>query len=505
VDEPQVREQGSDAGVTVRVGDLQAIHEPDLAAQTSLTSPPEAAARPSVADRYHAIGIGIAVSDAACIAVALAVSTMVWFGVRSFGFTDALMIVAASILWVALFGFCGLYSLQQLSPADEFRRILGATGLGTVLLIVGSFWGQVGYSRPWLALTCLIALIAELASHRLWRAHLGQLKASGELAFRTLILGTDADARSLAESLASNRFSGYQPVGHVRVGESRTDGPLPVLGDLSELDALVEANGIECLFVAATVADAATMSAVDQLGRQRDGLEVRVSAKVPYMLTSRLALQQIGSAIALSVKPARLTGTQAALKRTFDLTVALFACVLTLPIFGVVALAVRLSSPGPVLFRQARATKGGRAFTMLKFRTMRADGDRVLAELGIDPAQPFFKLADDPRITRVGRVLRATSLDELPQLLNIIRGDMSLVGPRPLPMDQVESNLDVLRPRTEVKAGLTGWWQINGRSDVSLDEALRMDLFYIENWSLSLDLYILAKTAGAVLAKGGAY
>src|SRR4029077_6637634 len=128
----------------------------------------------------------------------------------------------------------------------------------------------------------------------------------------------------------------------------------------------------------------------------------------------------------LSVKPARLTGTQAALKRSFDLVVSLFAFVVALPIFAGVALAVRLSSPGPVLFRQARATKGARAFTMLKFRTMRADGDRVLAELGIDPAQPFFKLADDPRITRVGRVLRATSLDELPQLLNIIRGDMSL-------------------------------------------------------------------------------
>jgi exopolysaccharide biosynthesis polyprenyl glycosylphosphotransferase len=501
VEDPRVRDHAGESGLTVRVGDLQAIHEPDLAVR----APAATVERGSVADRYHAIGIGIAVTDAACIAMALVLSTMAWFGVSSFGFADALMIVAASLLWVALFAFCGLYSLQQLSPADEFRRILGATGLGSVLLIVGSFWGQVGYSRPWLALTCAIALFAELLAHRLWRVHLGRLKASGELAFRTLILGTHAEARKLAETLSANRYSGYQPVGHVRVGESSAAGTLPVLGELADLDALVEANGIECLFVAAAVADEATMSAVDQLGRQREGLEVRVSANVPYMLASRLALQQIGARIALSVKPARLTGTQAALKRSFDLLVSLFAFVLALPIFAGVALAVRLSSPGPVLFRQARATKGARAFTMLKFRTMRADGDRVLAELGIDPAQPFFKLADDPRITRVGRVLRATSLDELPQLLNIIRGDMSLVGPRPLPMDQMESNVDVLRPRTEVKAGLTGWWQINGRSDVSLDEALRMDLFYIENWSLSLDLFILAKTAGAVLAKGGAY
>jgi lipopolysaccharide/colanic/teichoic acid biosynthesis glycosyltransferase len=147
---------------------------------------------------------------------------------------------------------------------------------------------------------------------------------------------------------------------------------------------------------------------------------------------------------------------------------------------------------------------GGRVFTMYKFRTMRADADEILTRLGIDHSAPFFKLVDDPRPTRVGRTLRRFSLDELPQLINVLKGDMSLVGPRPLPAEQVEANPD-LGPRHQVRAGMTGWWQINGRSRLSPEEAVRMDMFYVENWSLSFDLYILAKTVGAVVNGRGAY
>ncbi len=136
---------------------------------------------------------------------------------------------------------------------------------------------------------------------------------------------------------------------------------------------------------------------------------------------------------------------------------------------------------------------------------MVVNSDEVLRKHGIDPSRPFFKLDDDPRITSVGRVLRKLSLDELPQLLNVLRGDMSLVGPRPLPADQVAANMELLSSRHEVPAGVTGWWQINGRSSVAFEEAVRMDLFYIENWSLSLDLYILIKTLGCVLARKGAH
>jgi lipopolysaccharide/colanic/teichoic acid biosynthesis glycosyltransferase len=176
------------------------------------------------------------------------------------------------------------------------------------------------------------------------------------------------------------------------------------------------------------------------------------------------------------------------------------ALAVSLPLWGAIAIAIRLSSPGPALFHQERVTKGGRVFRMHKFRTMRIDVDTP-----VDTSAPFFKLESDPRLTPIGRVLRRLSLDELPQFWNVLKGDMSLVGPRPLPADQVAANLELLGPRHEVPAGVTGWWQINGRSGVRPEEAVHLDQFYIENWSLSLDLYIVLKTFGAVLGQNGAH
>jgi len=173
---------------------------------------------------------------------------------------------------------------------------------------------------------------------------------------------------------------------------------------------------------------------------------------------------------------------------------------LTLPLWPFIALAIRLDSRGPVLFHQERVTKGGRIFRMHKFRTMRTGISPM-----IDTSRPFFKLDSDPRLTRVGRFLRRLSLDELPQLWNVLTGDMSIVGPRPLPAEQVAAHPDLLTARQVVPAGMTGWWQINGRSGVTPEEALRLDLFYIENWSPSLDLYVLLKTFGAVVTGRGAH
>jgi lipopolysaccharide/colanic/teichoic acid biosynthesis glycosyltransferase len=166
----------------------------------------------------------------------------------------------------------------------------------------------------------------------------------------------------------------------------------------------------------------------------------------------------------------------------------------------VIAVAIRLDSRGPVFFHQERVTKDGRIFRMHKFRSMRTDVDAAL-----DTTRPFFKLQSDPRLTRVGAFLRRFSLDELPQFWNVITGEMSIVGPRPLPADQVAANPELLSPRHVVSAGVTGWWQTNGRSGVTPEEALRLDLFYIENWSLTLDMYVVLKTFGAVVGRQGAY
>jgi exopolysaccharide biosynthesis polyprenyl glycosylphosphotransferase len=319
-----------------------------------------------------------------------------------------------------------------------------------------------------------------------------------------VILGTNNEARRLAAAL-DKPLLGFHVLGHVCAREP-ADGRclLPVVGSLENLDEAIGALDVECLFIASTAVSADDMVRVAQVARRRD-VEIRMSANMSDIAISRLSLQSFDGLLALSVSPVHLSGVQAFFKRSFDVGLGSLALLLSLPVMAAVAVAVRLSSPGPILFRQPRVTKDGRVFVMLKFRTM-FDATKKVDSTGLvaDLDRPFFKLSDDPRITSVGRVLRKLSLDELPQLWQVVRGDLSLVGPRPLPLDQVQGNHELLSPRHEVRAGITGWWQINGRSRVDATQALRMDLFYIENWSLSLDLFILLRTVGTVLCRQGA-
>jgi exopolysaccharide biosynthesis polyprenyl glycosylphosphotransferase len=259
------------------------------------------------------------------------------------------------------------------------------------------------------------------------------------------------------------------------------------------------------LFVASTALDQAGMLKVLQAARLAE-IDLRVSAQLPGLLSTRFTVQSVSDIMALTVKTPRLSGTQALMKRIFDVTLSVLLLTISAPIWIATAIAIKATSPGPILFRQDRVTKGGRSFSINKFRTMRIDADRVLEDMQTDKSVPFFKMGEeDPRLTAVGKFIRRVSIDELPQLINVIRGDMSLIGPRPLPSEQVAANMELLGPRHEVAAGVTGWWQVHGRSDVAPEEAVRMDSFYIENWSLSLDLFILLKTAKVLVSRRGAY
>jgi lipopolysaccharide/colanic/teichoic acid biosynthesis glycosyltransferase len=200
-----------------------------------------------------------------------------------------------------------------------------------------------------------------------------------------------------------------------------------------------------------------------------------------------------------------LSGSQAIVKRAFDLLVGVGTIVITGPIWLAAAVAIKTTSRGPVLFRQERVGRHGSVFTIHKFRTMVADAEEQKSELLALSAGPLFKLEVDPRITRVGRFLRRWSIDELPQLIDVIRGEMSLVGPRPLVMFERNELEEWHLQRLEVPPGMTGLWQTSGRSDLSFDECVKLDVFYIENWSVTYDLYILLKTLPAVLRRRGAY
>jgi exopolysaccharide biosynthesis polyprenyl glycosylphosphotransferase len=458
--------------------------------------------QPSVGDAllwYRTISVGLAVTDAACVLVALLVSYQVRYSMRPMPARELAVVLVAPVLWVAVFRAFNLYAVQHLSPADEFRGIIGATSLGVVLVVMASYWSKSSFPRSWIGLSWLLVLLLEFATRRAWEVYRLRLRRDGRLALRTLIVGTTVEAGRLAQTF-SDPTAGFTPIGYVRASNpSMAANSLPVVGGLRDLRQLVYEHHADCFFVASTSVSVEDMFEVMQVARQ-ERTEVRVSANLSQTLTSRLALQKVGGAIALSIRPVRLTGTQAAMKRAFDLVLASVALIVSLPLLAAIALTIRLTSRGPVFFHQERVTKGGRVFRMHKFRTMKVDVDSL-----VDTSAPFFKLQSDPRLTPVGRVLRRLSLDELPQFWNVVKGDMSLVGPRPLPVDQVAANLEMLSPRHEVSAGVTGWWQINGRSGVSPEEAIHLDQFYIENWSLPLDLYVILKTFGAVLGQKGAH
>ena len=453
---------------------------------------------------FRLVAGGQMLSDAACF-----VGVLFILGFRPTAAVGDLAAIAVltigPIVWVGVFHAFGLYGSMHLSAAEEFRRIISAASVGVALLLIAVLPSWVpDSSRARIALAWIAAIALELAARRIWRWCIRILRRRGDLALRTIIVGTNEEAARIIGAM-SRPVRGFLPLGSVETASGgRPVDDRRVLGRVESLEGLVRELGIECVFVAASSATQDEVLAISRLCR-REGIEMRVSANLPDILVSRLAVQSLDDVLTLSLKPARLSPTQALLKRSFDLAIGLVVGIVLIPIMLMIAVLVPATSRGPVLFRQTRVTKDGRPFTMLKFRTMVRDPERALQGKLIDLTKPFFKMRDDPRLTRIGRILRATSLDELPQLWNVLRGDMSLVGPRPLPADQVAANQELLEPRHEVRAGLTGWWQVNGRSEVEVERALQMDLFYIENWSLSLDLYILLKTIGILLAGRGAY
>ncbi len=401
----------------------------------------------------------------------------------------------------------GLYRAHQYSSLEEFRRIVLALSMTITSIVMLSFWSKASFSRLWIGYSWVLALVLTAVSRRLWHHEIRRGWAAGALTFDTLIVGTNSEADHLADLLTSSKL-GYRPLGFVATSaEPDFRGSLPVLGPIGELRDLIHQTGANCVFVAATAVQAADLKHVLK-ARRLDGIEIRVTANVPAMLaTTRLTPRSIGGLMALSINAVRLTRAQTIAKRTFDLVVSSIVLLLVSPILLAVAIAIKLDGGGPVLFRQARVGLHRQPFTLLKFRTMVRGAELRLAELASrnEADGPLFKLRDDPRITRVGRLLRRYSLDELPQLFNVLKGEMSLVGPRPPLPTEVAMYEEWQLDRLEVRPGITGLWQVSGRSELSFDEYVRLDLFYIENWSMLYDLFVVAKTVPILLMPRGAY
>jgi exopolysaccharide biosynthesis polyprenyl glycosylphosphotransferase len=420
---------------------------------------------------------------------------------------DLLMVlpVAAVVTLTVYHGF-GLYQTHQFSSLEEFRRMIIAVTLTITAVAMLSFWSQVSYSRLWVLYSWILALLFAIVSRRLWHRKIRHRWLEGKLMFDTLIVGTNEEAGHLAELFSGNRL-GFRAIGFVSTGSSNGVPPSPpVLGGIEHLRGLIHGTGANCVFVAASAVTTADMKHVLK-ARRLDGVEIRITANLPPTLATQVAIQSIGGLMALTVNAVRLTRSQAVAKRAFDVVVSALGLFLLAPVFLAIALVVKLTSPGPVLFRQERVGLQHRPFLLLKFRTMVMGAERLLPDLLArnEADGPLFKLRDDPRITRVGRWLRHYSLDELPQLWNVLRGEMSLVGPRPPLPSEVAAYEDWQLDRLEVRPGITGLWQVSGRSDLSFDEYVRLDLFYIENWSLAYDLFMIIKTIPMLLKARGAY
>jgi len=448
----------------------------------------------------------MALTDSGSVLAGLLIAYQYRFGTL-WPSTDFWMVLGlAPFVTVAFALGFGLYRVHQCSSLEEFRRILLAITMTITSIVMVAYWSKVSYSRLWIGAACLLCLLFAVVSRRLWHREIRRGWAAGRFGFDTLIVGTNHEAEHLARLLAGGKL-GFRPLGFVGTSTGSASSTLPVLGGIGELRELIHRTRANCVFVAATAVQAADVKHVLK-ARRLDGVEIRVTANVPAMLSAtRVTPQSVGGLMALSVNAVRLTRGQAIAKRVFDVLVAAAALLLVWPLLLAVAVAIKLSDGGPVLFRQQRVGLHRRPFTLLKFRTMVPRAELLLTEvLGRNEADgPLFKVREDPRVTRIGRWLRRYSVDELPQLLNVLKGEMSLVGPRPPLVCEVDVYEDWQLDRLEVRPGITGLWQVSGRSDLSFDSYVRLDLFYIENWSLAYDLFIVAKTMPLLLFPRGAY
>jgi len=490
-------------------GLLLALFVPAVAGR--VLAPPGERATAAGGPRSTAVVIRVArfLGDVGAILLSIAVASTLTETPASSSAQLALFTTASAVGWIAAFAALGLYDPRKLvGGSEELKLIIQAVLSGTVLTVLAAFVLAVPTPRSWVLITCAAGLITVAGTRLAYRRVLRALRLSGALSTRLLIVGAGREARDLWRTITGKgAYLGFQVVGLVDDAppEDTWPGSPPVLGSAKDIRELAIANGVQAILVAG---GSVTTDTAEQVYRDLQGLPVdlHLSTGLLGIATSRVAVQRFVDIPVLGLRRVELTGPQQAVKRAADVITAALALTLLSPVLLAVAVAVRLSGPGPILFRQRRVGQDGREFTLHKFRSMVTDAERRLGALSASNESDglLFKMRDDPRTTKVGKLLRRWSLDELPQLLDVLRGDMSIVGPRPPLPSEVARYDEWLRNRLRVKPGITGLWQVSGRHTLSFEDYVRYDLFYVENWSLALDLFISLRTIPAVLGRSGA-
>lgn len=429
----------------------------------------------------------------------------------------------AALWWVAI-RLHGGYSTHTLGHgAAEYRAVIVGTLRVFAALAMLAFAFQVQVARGYILLALPAGLVGLMVARRMWRRWLGGQREVGRLSSDVLVVGDEVHAPQLVEALGREPAAGYVPVGVCCTSDRPVVAGLPVLGAEHDAARVAIELGVD-------VVACGTSARLGSAGLRRlswalegSGIALVVAPGLTEIAGPRVLARPVAGLPLLHVEAPTFSGPRLVLKAALDWLGALMLLIAFSPVMLGAAVAIRLHDGGPILFRQTRVGLDGRTFTMTKFRSMSPDSEARQAELQdrqrevalertregsgdvlIDRGL-LFKMENDPRVTPVGRFIRRYSIDELPQLFDVLAGKMSLVGPRPPLPAEVSTYADDVRRRLLVKPGMTGLWQINGRSDLSWEESVRFDLYYVENWSVAQDLIILWRTAAAVVAKRGAY
>ncbi|MEH1167537.1 sugar transferase [Micromonospora sp. CPCC 205539] len=397
--------------------------------------------------------------------------------------------------------------------ADEYRRVTTASLRLAGAIAIAGYIADVGVSRGFLGITFGVGTIGLVVARFAARKRLHRARSRGAgWSRKVLVVGDTAHVLELVHTLRREPYAGYQVVGAcipdaLLAPVAQRLGDVPVVGSFRGIPDAATAIGADT--VAVTASGELTAARLRRLGWQLEGtgVDLVVAPALTDVAGPRIHTRPVAGLPLIHVEAPEFRGARKLVKGFVDRSASSLALALLFPLIVFISLAIKLDSRGPVLFRQVRVGRGGQEFGVFKFRTMVVNADALLAELAArnETDGLMFKMRDDPRVTRVGRLLRKWSLDELPQLVNVLLGQMSMVGPRPpLPSEVARYDGDVAR-RLLVKPGMTGLWQVSGRSDLSWEDGIRLDLYYVENWSLAADLTILWKTFGAVLNSRGAY
>jgi exopolysaccharide biosynthesis polyprenyl glycosylphosphotransferase len=450
-----------------------------------------------------------ALADLGCAAVGVFAAAQLRFG-SDVTRTYAVLSIALPVLWVAALWLAGGYDVRFIGTgSDEFRKVLNAGVSLTAAVAIVSYMVNFELSRAYVLIALPSTTLFDLVARYALRKRLHSRRRAGRCMLSAVAVGHELAVADLVKELGRERYHGLMVVGACVArpsGCSEVAG-VPVYGGLDDVTAAVQACGADTVAVLACP----EMDGIRLRGLawelEKTGTDLCVSPALLDVAGPRTTVRPTAGLTLLHVDHPQLTGVRLVVKDLFDRCVAAVALILLFPLLAVLGLMIRAHDRGPALFTQVRVGKDGRVFRLYKFRTMVVDAEKRRAELlsANDADGVLFKLRQDPRITAIGAHLRRWSIDELPQLLNILLGDMSLVGPRPALPDEAAKYADHVRRRLVVKPGLTGLWQVSGRSDLSWDESVRLDLRYVENWSFALDLQIMWKTIVALIRRSGAY